>query len=143
VLGVPGAGVVAGVERRDPGRLQPLGRHPPGRDEPQDAPPVGLAELVEDLLGGRATVEDLRHHVGWAGDVRHHQHVALEPRDRGDAVAEDVDHAVRDLLQDLLGVGGGVDAAHQLRQPAQRALLARHAHLPNRGPRTLHPPEGL
>ena len=143
VLGVPGVRVVAGLDLGDPGRPQPLLRHPTGRDEAQDAPPVGLAELVEDLLGRGATVQDLRDDLGRTGDVGHHQRVALEPRDRRDAVAEDVDDAVRDLLEDHLGVGGGVDASHQLGQSTQRALVARHAHLPTRFIGTLQPHQGL
>ena len=131
---MPGVRDELGLEVGHPrGRLERVRRHATGRDEAEDAPLVGLTELVEDLLGGRTAVQDLRDDLGRPHDVGHDQRVALEPRDRGHAVAEDVDDTVRDLLEDHLGVGGGVDASHQLRQTTQRPLVARHVHL-RKGP---------
>ena len=132
VLRVPGGGVGTDLDLGDPGRLQPLLRHPAGGHEAEDAPPVRLPELVEDLLGRGPPVEDLGDDLGRTGDVGHHEHVAFEASDGGDAVAEDVHDAMGDLLEDHLGVGGGVDPTHELGESAERSLATWHAHLPTR-----------
>ncbi len=142
VLRVPGHRVVVRLEVGDPGRREPRVVHPAVRDEAQDAPPVGLPELVQDLRRRRPAAEDLASYVVGAGHRGHHQGVALEARDGGHAVAEDLADPVDDLLEDLGGVGGGVDPADELGEALEggrgrRLVRPRRSHRGHGGLRRL------
>ena len=76
---------------------------------------VGHGELAsEHLLRRRTATDDLLADRVVAADRRHHEGVALQPRDRRHAVAEALADALRDLLQHLGEVGRGADASGHL-----------------------------
>ncbi len=115
VEGVPGVRVVGGLEVGDPQALDLLRRQPVVRDEPQDAPVVRDRELAaQHVLGWRPPADQLGEVDRVARHRGHHERVSLQPGDRRDAVPQALDDALRDLLEDLIEVGRGADAADHL-----------------------------
>ena len=66
--------------------------------------------------------------------VGHHEGLALEARDRRDAVAEHLDHAAGDLVEHLGQVRRRVDAQHQLVESADPLSARGLCQLHRRGP---------
>ena len=101
VEGVPGVGVVDGhdVGHPSPG-LAGGGVEALVGDEPEQAPRVGLLDLLHELVDGRTPPLQLDPGLVAAGD-RHDLELAVlaGDADRGNAEARQVSHAVRDELE--------------------------------------------
>ncbi len=107
VQGLPGVGIVAGLELGHPAPLGGLGRCPLRGDELEAPPVVGDGEvLVDDLDRGHGT-----HELGAgglaAGDRHGAEPVLLHDADRRDLEADHLGDALGDQLEGVAGEGIG------------------------------------